>query len=133
MKPSDFSKVVQAADLAQVATKISQDIKDYLIVTEQEQTKRVGIKSDCKVQLAKVEAIRSTFELFLNRSFDERRQNFEELFGLVKTSMERGDLKSLEHSLNAVVELARVSPLAEARSLATLRSAMDDPDHEFTI
>ena len=47
--------------------------------------------------------------------------------------MEKGDLKSLEHSLNAVVELARVSPLAEAKSLATLRSAMDDPDHEFTI
>ena len=51
----------------------------------------------------------------------------------MKGSIDRGDLKALESSLNAVVELAKVSPLAEAKSLASLRSAMDDPDHEFTI
>ena len=133
MNPADFARAAQAADITQVAQKVSQDVKEYLIVAELEQKKRSQINAECKVALAKVEAIRSTFEMFLDRSFDERKRNFEELFALVKGSMERGDLKSLEHSLNAVVELARVSPLAEARSLASLRSAMEDPDHEFTI
>lgn len=133
MKAADFKQYVQVADIAQVAQKVSQDVKDYLIIAEQEQTKRVQIKSDCKKELARIEAIRSTFEMFLDRSFDERRRNFEELFVLVKGSIDLGDLKTLESSLNAVVELAKVSPLAEAKSLASLRSAMDDPDHEFTI
>jgi len=119
--------------MSQIAQKVSQDVKEYLIVAEQEQTKRAQITADCNVELAKIEAIRSTFEMFLDRSFDERKRNFEELFKMVMISMERGDIKSLEQSLAAVVELARVSPLAEARSLASLRSAMEDPDHEFTI
>jgi hypothetical protein len=133
MKATDFKQYAQYADIAQVAQKVSQDVKDYLVIAEQEQAKRAQIKSDCKIELARIGAIRSTFEMFLDRSFDERRRNFEELFDLVKGSIDRGDLKALESSLNAVVELAKVSPLAEAKSLASLRSAMDDPDHEFTI
>ena len=133
MKATDFKQYAQFADIAQVAQKVSRDVKDYLVIAEQEQTKRAQIKSDCKIELARIGAIRSTFEMFLDRSFDERRRNFEELFVLVKGSIDRGDLKALESSLNAVVELAKVSPLAEAKSLASLRSAMDDPDHEFTI
>ena len=133
MKATDFKQFARVADIAQVAQMISQDVKDYLVIAEQEQTKRSQIKSDSKIELARIEAIRTTFEKFLDRSFDERRRNFEDLFVLVKGSIDRGDLKVLESTLNAVVELAKVSPLAEAKSLASLRSAMDDPDHEFTI
>ena len=133
MKATDFKQFVRVADITQVAQMISQDVKDYLVIAEQEQTKRAQIKSDSKIELARIEAIRATFEKFLDRSFDERRRNFEDLFVLVKGSIDRGDLKVLESTLNAVVELAKVSPLAEAKSLASLRSAMDDPDHEFTI
>jgi vacuolar-type H+-ATPase subunit I/STV1 len=133
MDTSELSNLAKSADLFQVAQKVSQDVKDYLVVAEQEHTKRTQIIGYSKVELARIEAVRSTFERFLDRSFDERRKNFEELFSIVRDSMAKGDMKTLESSLAAVVELAKVSPLAEARSLASLRSAMDDPEHEFRI
>ncbi len=133
MNSSSSAGFAQQVDMTSVAQKVVADIKEYLVVAEQEKTKREQIKADCKVELAKIEAMRSTLEMFLNRSFEERRRNFEELFSMIRRSMDIGDLKALEHSLSVVVELARISPLAEARSLASLRSAMDDPDHEFQL
>lgn len=133
MKAADMAKLAQAADMAALAQKISHDVKEYLVVAEQEQTKRSAINAACATELAKIDAVRSTFEAFLDRSFEERRRSFEELFSLVRQAMERNDLKTLELSLSAAVELARISPLAEAKSLESLRSAMDDPDHEFVI
>ena len=133
MKAADMAKLAQAADMAALAQKVSHDVKEYLVVAEQEQTKRAAINAACATELAKIDAVRSTFEAFLDRSFEERRRNFEELFSLVRQAMERNDLKTLELSLSAAVELARISPLAEAKSLESLRSAMDDPDHEFVI
>ena len=133
MNPSDLARIAQSTDLTQVAQKITEDVKEYLVIAEQEQTKRAAITAECEVALARIEAARATFEKFLDRSFDERKQNFESLFSLIEKSMKDGDLKLLQTSLSAVVELARVSPLAEARSLASLQSAMDDTEHEFKI
>jgi hypothetical protein len=133
MTTSSFAGFAQPLDMASVAQKVVADIKEYLVIAEQETTKREQIIADSNVELAKIEAMRSALESFLDRSFEERRRNFEELFSVIRQSMDIGDLKALEHSLSAVVELARISPLAEARSLASLRSAMDDPDHEFQL
>lgn len=133
MKATDFAAAANAVDMTQLVKQISQDVKEYLVIAEIEQTRRAEIKAASKVELAKIEAMRSTLEMFLDRSFEERRRNFEELFSVIKGSMKRGDLQTLESSLTAVVELARISPLAEARSLASLKSAMNDSDHEFVI
>ena len=133
MKASDFAGAAKYVDMAAVAQKMTADIKEYLIIAEQEQTKRAQINADCAVELTKIEAMRSTLEHFLDRSFEERRKNFEELFSVIRKSMDAGDLQTLERSLSVVVELAKISPLAEAKSLASLRTAMDDPDHEFQL
>ncbi len=133
MKASDFAGAAKYVDMAAVAQKMTADIKDYLVIAEHEQTQRAQINADFAVEISKIEAMRSTLEHFLDRSFEERRKNFEELFSLIRKSMDTGDLQTLERSLSVVVELARISPLAEAKSLASLRSAMDDPNHEFRL
>ncbi len=46
--------------------------------------------------------------------------------------MEKNNLLTLAITLAAAVEIAKVSPLAEAKSLGTFREAMNNPDHEFT-
>lgn len=122
-----------AASVSITAQKIVQEIKEYLIVAEVEQTKRAQVEKEYLIEVAKIEAMRSTLELHLNRSFEERRRNFEELFEAVRESIRKGDNESLAVSLSSVVELAKISPLAEARSLTSLRQAMDDPDHEFKL
>lgn len=115
------------------AQNIVQEIKEYLIVTELEHTKRLESESNCLIEVAKTETTCSTLELHFNRSLEERRRNFEELFVVVRESIRKGDNESLALSLPSVVGLAKVSPLAEARSLTGLRQAMDGPDHEFKL
>ncbi|MFN9547609.1 MAG: hypothetical protein ACK6AD_11185 [Cyanobacteriota bacterium] len=122
-----------ATSMSITAQKIVQEIKEYLVVSEVEQTKRAEIEKEYRIEVAKIEAMRSILELHLNRSFKERRRNFEELFAVVRESIRKGDNDSLAVSLSSVVELAKISPLAEARSLTSLRQAMDDPDHEFKL
>jgi hypothetical protein len=133
MKASDFTSIASNASMAEAAQKIVTDITSYLTLIEAEQTKRLEIQASHQVEVTKIEALRSTLQGFLDRSFEERRQNFENLFKIIRASMESGDMRSLEVSLSAVVELAKISPLAEAKNLSTLRLAMDDPDHEFQL
>ena len=65
MKATDFKQFARVADISQVAQMISQDVKDYLVIAEQEQTKRALIKSDSKIELARIEAIRKHSKSFL--------------------------------------------------------------------
>lgn len=122
-----------AFEMAAVAQKISSDIKEYLLIVETERTKRLEIKSSYQAEVKRIDALRGVFETFLDRSFEERRKNFEELFRIIRKSMEKNDLHTLEITLAAAVEIAKVSPLAEAKSLGAFREAMNNPDHEFTI
>jgi hypothetical protein len=133
MKASYFARATQHVDMGLAAQKLLSDVTDYLALVETEKTKRLEIQSKYQVDIAKIEALKSSLETFLNRSFEERRYNFEQLFDAVRTSMNKSDMKSLEMSLSAVVELAKASPLAEVQSLSSLRSAMADPDHEFRL
>jgi len=133
MKASYFARTTQHVDMGLAAQKLLSDVTDYLGLVETEKTKRLEIQSKYQVEVAKIEALKSSFETFLNRSFEERRQNFEQLFDAVRTSMNKGDMMSLEMSLSAVVELAKTSPLAEVKTLSSLRSAMEDPEHEFQL
>ena len=122
-----------AFEMAAVAQKISSDLKEYLLIVETERTKRLEIKSSYQAEVKRIDALRDVFETFLDRSFEERQKNFEELFRIIRKSMEKNDLHTLEITLAAAVEIAKVSPLAEARSLGAFREAMNNPDHEFTI
>ena len=133
MKASFFARAAQHVDMGLAAQKLLSDVTDYLALVETEKTKRLEIRSTYQVEVAKIEALKATFETFLNRSFEERKQNFDQLFDAVRTSMNKGDIISLEMSLSAVVELAKTSPLSEVKTLATLRTAMEDPDHEFQL
>jgi hypothetical protein len=122
-----------AFEMAAVAQKISSDLKEYLLIVETERTKRLEIKSSYQAEVKRIDALRGVFETFLDRSFEERQKNFEELFRIIRKSMEKNDLHTLEITLAAAVEIAKVSPLAEAKSLGAFREAMNNPDHEFTI
>ena len=122
-----------AFEMAAVAQKISSDLKEYLLIVETERTKRLEIKSSYQAEVKRIDALRGVFETFLDRSFEERQKNFVELFRIIRKSMEKNDLHTLEITLAAAVEIAKVSPLAEAKSLGAFREAMNNPDHEFTI
>ena len=70
---------------------------------------------------------------YLDRSFDERAENFRALFAVVDKAIASGNNDQLALTLNSIIEIAKSSPFKDLANLASVRSALDDPDHEWTF
>lgn len=104
---------------------------DYLKIAEQEQTKRREIDAWEKETITKVNAQRDLLMAYLDRSFDERAKNFRALFAVVDNAIASGNNDQLALTLNSITEIAKSCPFKELANLASVRAALDDPDHEW--
>ena len=104
---------------------------EYKIIAEQEQTKRREIEAWEKVTIAKINAQRDLLMAYLSRSFDERAENFCALFGVVDQAMAAGNNEQLALALHSITELAKSSPFKDLANLASVRAALNDPDHKW--
>ncbi|MBD2410622.1 hypothetical protein FACHB389_17560 [Nostoc calcicola FACHB-389] len=106
---------------------------DYLKVAEEEQTKRRDIEAWEKETITKINAQRELLMAYLDRSFDERAENFRALFAVVDNAIASGNNEQLALTLNSITEIAKSSPFKELANLASVCAALDDPDHEWTF
>ncbi|HIK08098.1 MAG TPA: hypothetical protein IGS40_26010 [Trichormus sp. M33_DOE_039] len=106
---------------------------DYLIIAEQEQTKRREIDAWEKETITKINAQRDLLMAYLDRSFDERAENFHSLFAVVDNAIASGNNEQLALALNSITEIAKSSPFKDLVNLASVRAALNDPDHEWTF
>ncbi|MEH2425371.1 MAG: hypothetical protein V7K48_32050 [Nostoc sp.] len=106
---------------------------EYKIIAEQEQTKRREIEAWEKETITKINAQRELLMAYLDRSFDERAENFRALFAVVDSAIASGNNHQLALTLNSITEIAKSSPFKDLANLASVRAALDDPDHEWTF
>jgi ribonucleotide reductase alpha subunit len=106
---------------------------DYLTIAEQEQTKRREIEACEKETIAKINATRDLLMKYLDRSFDERAENFRALFTVVDRAIAADNNEQLALALDSITEIAKSSPFKELANLASVRKALDDPNHEWTF
>ncbi len=106
---------------------------DYLTIAEQERTKRREIEAWEKEAIAKINAQRDVLMDYLDRSFDERAKNFRNLFDVVDRAIAAGNNEQLALALHSITEIAKSSPFKELANLASVRAALDDPNHEWTF
>lgn len=106
---------------------------DYLKIAEQEQTKRREIDAWENETITKINAQRELLMAYLDRSFDERAENFRALFAVVDSAIASGNNGQLALTLNSITEIAKSSPFKDLANLASVRAALDDPDHEWTF
>ncbi len=104
---------------------------EYKIVAEQEQTKRRGIEAWEKVTIADIQAKRDALIEYLEGSFDERAKNFYFLFKKVDEAIALGDNNQLALAMTSITEIAKSSPFKDLADLTSVRTALDDPDHEW--
>jgi hypothetical protein len=83
--------------------------------------------------IAKINAQQYLLMAYLDRSFDERAKNFRALFSVVDKAMSSGNNDQLAIALNSITEIAKSNPFKELANLASVRAALDDPDHEWTF
>lgn len=106
---------------------------DYLTIAEQERTKRREIEAREKETIAKINATRNLLMEYLDRSFDERAENFRALFTVVDRAIAADNNEQLTLALHSITEIAKSSPFKELANLASVRKTLDDPNHEWTF
>ncbi|MEH2120375.1 hypothetical protein [Nostoc sp.] len=106
---------------------------EYKLIAKQEQTNRREIEAWEKETITKINAQRELLMAYLDRSFDERAENFRALFVVVDNAIASGNNDQLALTLNSITEIAKSSPFKDLANLASVRAALDDPDHEWTF
>ncbi len=102
---------------------------EYLTIAEQEKTKRRDIEAWEKESITRINAQRDVLMTYLERSFDERADNFRALFGVVDNALVSGDNQQLALALNSITEIAKSSPFKDLADLSNVRAALNNPDH----
>ncbi|NHC33238.1 hypothetical protein [Scytonema millei] len=106
---------------------------EYKIIAEQEQTKRREIEAWEQETIARINAQRDVLIEYLDRSFDERAENFRALFKVVDRAITTGNNEQLAVALHSITEIAKSSPFKELANLTSVRAALDDPNREWTF
>lgn len=128
-----FRQAVETINPAECLQQMLLAYTEYMKVAEQEQTKRRDIERWEKQAIASINDQRDFLMNYLDRSFDERAENFKALFCIVDRAIANGDNTQLALALNSITEIAKSSPFKELANLASVRAALDDPNHEWTF
>ena len=126
-------KIWTAFDPTESLQQIVSAYTDYLTIAGQEQTKRREIEAWEKATIAKINETRDFLIEYLDRSFDERAKNFRALFDVVDRAIAADNNQQLALALDSITEIAKSSPFKELANLASVRAALDDPNHEWTF
>lgn len=98
---------------------------------EVQETKRVNINAQRDVLIKNIEARKEIVMKFLDKSFDERKENFAKLFSLVDKAMASNNNEQLALALQSINLLAAESPFKALRSIETTKQALEDKNHEW--
>jgi ribonucleotide reductase alpha subunit len=101
----------------------------YKTITQQEETKRRGIEAWEKTTTTSINAQRDFLMAYLDRSFDERAENFRAYFAVVDQAIASGNNEQLALALNSITEVAKSSPFKDLANLTSFQAALDDPNH----
>lgn len=96
-----------------------------------QQTVRVGIAAERDMAIAKIEMQKTVLMDYLDRSFDERKENFQRLFTVVDDALEKDNIQQLAMGLDSILKLAETSPFKDLSSIEATTSALNDPTHQW--
>ncbi len=126
-----FKNLDQFVTPTESLERIVEAYSEYMKIAEEEQTKRRGIQAWEKTTITKIQAQRDLLMEYLERSFDERANNFSQMFDVVDRAIATGNNEQLALILDSITRLAQSSPFKDLANLSSVRAALDDPDHEW--
>ncbi len=104
----------------------------WVAITQGGRTDRARIAAWETVTTTEIHAKRDVLLAYLTRTFDEREQNFRELFQILDIAINTAP-SAVADILAAITTLATASPLAEIGNLDHVRTALADPRHQWDV
>lgn len=122
--------ILGSSEASIVLDRVLSAVSQWQQVIETEQTKRQAIAATERTWLAAIEADRKALLNYLDRSFDERAENFRQLFNSLDRSMAT-DASQVADILGAITTLAMKSPFNDLKDAATVTANLRDEKHEW--
>ncbi len=88
--------------------------QNYLQQRETEKTRRIEIRAQADVEIARIREQAQLVREYFQLSFAERRDNFERSFTLLDAGLSAGNERQIEAALGLIVTLIQESPLKQA-------------------
>lgn len=115
---SIFRKSKPTPEQAFEGLKIFADVvKENNRIREEERTKRHNITAMKEFEIEKIQAQKEVLKDYLEKTFAERRINFDKMFDALDKGIESNNLELIQLSLGAIVEIAKDSPLKQVEKL----------------
>lgn len=107
--------------------------KDYAELKAEQVTERRKIESWERVELTRIKSNEEIFLKYIDQAFAERAAGFRGLFATLDQARADGDAQTIGPAIQAIVDLARASPLAGLLDLAQVRKQLVDPGHVWEM
>jgi len=98
---------------------------------EVQETKRAAIEAERQTVISKIRAQRELLIKYLDKTFDERKENFNKLFDVIDDALVKDNIQQLSMGLNSFNELAKSSPFKDLANIEQVGKALEDRNHEW--
>jgi hypothetical protein len=117
------------AEAAQVLKRFIEVAGDVAKFTEQQKTIRKDIEAKRDKDIAHIQAQKEIIMKYLDKSFDERKENFSKLFQVIDHAISNNNLQQLAMGLDSINQLAATSPFKALATLESTNEALKDKNH----
>lgn len=98
-----------------------------------EETKRVEIRSRMEVEVTRINAISNLLSDYLNKTFDERAELFDNYFAVLDKAIATGDSDLMAATLGSINSLAAQSPFKNLSDLSAVQQQLGQSDTLWDI
>jgi hypothetical protein len=98
---------------------------------QKERTEQTRLRESARVEVERIHATRDVLMAYLDRSFDERRENFRQLFERLDAAIASDNVQMAGVVLDSVVKLADSSPFKALQDVASARAALSEKGKEW--
>ena len=117
------------AEAAQVMKRFIEVAGDVAKFTELQKTARKDIEAKRDSEIARIKAQKEIIMSYLEKSFDERKENFSKLFQVIDHAIANNNMQQLAMGLDSINQLAASSPFKALASLESTKEAIDNKNH----
>ncbi len=120
-----IQKAVTAGEARNAFSQLIDAWQNVKTVKEQEATKREFIRANRDVALARIKSQREILELYLTKTFKERKAVIENSFRVLDEGIASGNDKAIDAAMTMIVNTVQTSPL---QGVKEIMRQIDDPD-----
>lgn len=116
----------EAAEVLKSLVNMASEVSKF---TEVQKTRRKEIEAERDVYVEKIRAQKEVLIVYLEKSFDERKNNFEKLFEIVDHAIASNNMQQLAMGLQSINTLAATSPFKSLATIESTQQALTDNSH----